>query len=194
MATLDVHGLGPLLQRAAAGDGRALDELLAWLRLYLHKKVRDQLGAGPDGRIDRSAIVHSVCRRFLVHFPELEGPDVPPLLCWVAKVVRNRVNDELRRIARQPTHLLGSDILELADPRPTAESQARADLAAEVASALARLPACERRVVETRWFDHQPDEATAAELGITVNYVHVLRFRAMEKLREMLARTAEASR
>jgi RNA polymerase sigma factor (sigma-70 family) len=193
MATLDVHGLEPLLHRAAAGDGRALDELLARLRPYLHSKVREQLGATPDGRVDQSAIVGSVCRRFLIHFPELETPSVPLLLGWVAAVVRNRVTDELRRIARQPT-LLGSAVVSVRDRRPTAESQARAELAAEVASALARLPARERRVVETKWFDPQPDEETAQELGITVNYVRQLRFRALDKLREMLARTAEASR
>jgi RNA polymerase sigma-70 factor (ECF subfamily) len=176
-----------------AGDGRALNEFLAWLRPYLHGKVREQLGARPDGRIDESAIVGSVCGRFLVHFPELESPSVPPLLGWVGAVVRNRVIDELRRIGRQPTSL-GSAVLSVRDPRATAESQAQAELAAEVASAVARLPARERRVVETRWFDPQPDEETAQELGITVNYVRQLRFRALEKLRGMLADIVEASR
>lgn len=193
MPTKDLYGLEPLLYRAMAGDGRALDELLARLRPYLHKKVREQLGPRPDGRINQSDIVVSVCRRFVIHFPELEGSSVPLMLGWVATVVRNRVNDELRRIAREPA-LLGSAVVSLRDPRPTAESQARAERAAEVASALARLPAREQRVVESKWFDHQPDEETARELGITVNHVRQLRFRALDKLREMLEHTMEASR
>jgi RNA polymerase sigma factor (sigma-70 family) len=193
MATLDLYGLEPLLHRAMAGDGRALNELLAWLRPYLHGKVREQLGAGHDGRMDQSAIVGSVLRRFFIHFPELESPSVPLMLGWVTAVVRNRVTDELRRIGRQPD-LLGSAVVSLRDPRPTAESQDRARVVAEVASAVARLPARERRVVEAKWFDRQPDEETAQELGITVNYVRQLRFRALEKLREMLADTVEASR
>ena len=193
MATLDVHGLEPLLRRAMAGDGRALNELLARLRPYLHSKVREQLGATPDGRIDDSVSVGSVCRRFLVHFPELESPSVPLLLGWVAAVVRNRVTDELRRIGRQPD-LLGSAVVSLRDHRPTSESQDRAWVVAQVASAVARLPARERRVVETKWFDPQPDEETAQELGITANHVRQLRFRALEELRELLAPTMEASR
>jgi RNA polymerase sigma factor (sigma-70 family) len=193
MPTKDLYGLEPLLHRAMAGDGRALDKLLAGLRLYMHKQVREQLGPRPDGRINQSDIVVSVCRRFVINFPELEGRSVPRILGWVAKVVRNRVNDELRRIARDPD-LLGPAVVYLRDPRPTAESQARAERAAEVASALARLPAREQRVVESKWFDPQPDEETARELGITVNHVHQLRFRALEKLREMLVRTMEASR
>lgn len=193
MATLDVHGLEPLLHRATAGDGRALDELLARLRPYLHKKVREQLGAGPNGQIDQSSLVESVLCRLVLHFPELESRSVPLLLGWVAAVVRNRVKDELKRISRQPA-LLGTAIVSVRDPRPTAESQARAEVVAEVAKALARLPVRERRVVETKWFDPQPDEATAQELGITVNYVRQLRFRALEELREMLACIAEASR
>jgi RNA polymerase sigma factor (sigma-70 family) len=194
MAMLDVHGLEPLLQRVLAKDGQAFGELLARLRQYLHAKVRQQLGASADGRIDQSALVQSVCRRVCVHFSELEGPTVPVLLGWIGAIVRNRVNDELRRLARHPVHTLGSDIVALADPRPDVASQARAELAAELASALARLPTRERRVVETRWFDPQPDEATAAELGITVNHVRQLRYRALEKLRELLGPTVEASR
>jgi RNA polymerase sigma factor (sigma-70 family) len=151
----------------------------------MHHRVRKQLGAGADGRIDESVIVQSVCRRLSVHFPDLEDPNVPVLLRWVARVVRNRVIDELRRLANQPG-LLGSAILELADHRLTPESQARAALAAEVASALAQLPERERVVVETKWFDRQPDEDTARELNITVNHVRQLRFRALEKLRNLL--------
>src|SRR5262249_8280230 len=131
--------------------------------------------------------------RVFVHFHELEGPTVPRLLGWIGAIVRNRVNDELRRLARHPAHPLGSDVLTLADPRPAAESRDRAELAAEVASALGRLPERQRRVLETRWFERQPDEATAAELGITVNHVHQLRFQALKKLRQLLKHREEGS-
>src|SRR5262249_26503115 len=67
MATLDVHELEPLLQRALAEDGQAFNELLARLRRYMHAQVRKQLGAGADGPIDTSAIVQSVCRKVFVH-------------------------------------------------------------------------------------------------------------------------------
>jgi RNA polymerase sigma factor (sigma-70 family) len=193
MVMLDVHGLEPLLQRVLAKDGQAFDQLLARLRRYMHAKVRKQLSNRADGPIDLSVIVQSVCRRVVVHFHELEEPTVPRLLGWIGVIVRNRVNDELRRIARHSIHSLGSDVLILADPRPAAESQGRAELAAEVAAALAELPERQRRVVESRWFDRQPDEATAQELGITVNHVRQLRFRALERLRELLQHLGEAN-
>ena len=188
MATLDVHELEPLLQRAQAKDGQAFGELLARLRRYLHAQVRKQLGASADGPIDASALVQSVCRRVLVHFRELEGSTVPLLLGWIGVIVRNRVNDELRRLARYPVHSLGSDVVILADPRPAADSQ---ELAAEVAAALAQLPARQRRVVESRSFDRQPDEVTARELGISVNLVRQLRFRALNRLRKLLQHREE---
>jgi RNA polymerase sigma factor (sigma-70 family) len=193
MATLDVHELEPLLQRVLAGDGQALNELLARLRRYMHAKVRRQLGADADGRIDRSALVQSTCRRVIEHFPELEGPTVPRLLAWIGAIVRNRVNDELRRLARQPVDPLGSGAVTVPDPRPVAVSRDRAELAAEVASALARLPERQRRVVETRWFERQPDEDTARQMGITVNHVHQLRFQALKKLRQLLKHREEDS-
>jgi RNA polymerase sigma factor (sigma-70 family) len=193
MATLDVHELEPLLQRAQAKDGQALGELLARLRGYMHAQVRKQLGANADGRIDHSSLVQSVCGRVVVHFDELEGSTVPLLLGWIGAIVRNRVNDELRRLAGHPVHSLGSDVVILADPRPTVGSQDRAELAAEVAWALAQLPDRQRRVVETRWFEDQPDATTAKGLGITVNHVHQLRFQALKKLRQLLKHLEEAS-
>jgi RNA polymerase sigma-70 factor (ECF subfamily) len=188
---VDAHGLKPLLERVLAKDGKAFNELLARLRPYLHAKVRERLGVRGDGRIDESALVQSVCRRVIIHFHELEGPTVPILLGWIGKIVKNRVKDELRR---HPPSPLGYDVILVPDPRSGADSKDRADLPAEVAAALAQLPARERRVVETRWFDRQPDEATAAELGITVNHVHQLRFRALEKLRPLLGHCVEESR
>jgi RNA polymerase sigma-70 factor (ECF subfamily) len=193
MAMLDVHGLEPLLERVLARDPQAFGELLARLRRYMHAQVRKQLGAQADGPIEASALVQSVCRRVVVHFHKLEGPTVPLLLGWIGAIVRNRVNDELRRLARQPVQSLGSDVLVLADTRPDAGSRQRAEQAAEVAAALAQLPARQRRVVESRWFDRQPDEATAKELGVTVNHVRQLRFRALEKLRELLKHLGEVS-
>ena len=193
MATIDIHELEPLLDRARAGDGRAFNELLARLRPYLHSIVLERLGCMPDGRIDRSVIVQSVLRRFVINFPKLEGPGVPPILGWVATVARRRVVDELRRIGREPD-LLGSAVVFVCDPGPSTESQDRADVVAKVASALTRLPPRERRVVETRWFERQPDGVTARELGITVNHVRQLRFRALVKLRETLACVLEATR
>jgi RNA polymerase sigma factor (sigma-70 family) len=186
MAPVDVHGLVPLLQRVLGGEGRAFNELLAQLRPYIHRQVRDRLGVDGQGRIDQSALVQSVCRRVVVHFPDLKGLTVPSLLGWIRRIAENRVNDELRRLAHDPLRPVGSDIQFLAQPGPEADSLDRAQLAAEVARALAQLPERERRVVETRWFDRQPDEATAAELGVTVNHVHQLRFRALEKLRRLL--------
>lgn len=186
MANLDLHGLEPLLQRVQAGDGPAFNELLGRLRTYMHAQVRRQLGARGDGGIDRSAIVESVCRRVLIHFHELEGSTVPLLLGWVGTIVRNRVNDELRRVATHPVHPLGSDVLRLADHREPVASADAAELAAEVAVALGELSPRHRRVVESRWFEHQPDEVVAAELGITVNHVRQLRFQALKKLRGLL--------
>jgi RNA polymerase sigma factor (sigma-70 family) len=192
MSTLDVHDLEPLLQRVLAGDGQAFNELLARLRRYMHGLVNQQLDGNANGPIDHSEVVQSALRRIHEHFNEWKGSKAPSLLSWVRSIVHNRVIEELRRSPPRVLSL-GSDIAVLADPRPPDESQERADLAAAVASALAQLPDRLRRVVETRWFERQPDERTAQELGITVNHVHQLRFQALEKLRPLLKHLEEAS-
>jgi RNA polymerase sigma factor (sigma-70 family) len=158
----------------------------------MHGLVRQQLGAPADGSLDHSNLVQSVLRRILEHFHEWEGSTVPQLLGWVRSIVTNRVIDELRRRTGHPVTSLGSHVVLLADPRPADESPERAERAAAVAAALAQLPERLRRVVESRWFERQPDETTARELGITVNHVHQLRFQALEKLRPLLKHWEEA--
>jgi RNA polymerase sigma factor (sigma-70 family) len=127
----------------------------------------------------------------VAHFADLEGPTVPRLLGWIRTIVQNRVTEELRRLACRPVRMLGSDVLLLRQPDPDSQSLARAEQVAQVAQALNRLPERQRRVVESRWFDQLPDEQTAAELGITVNHVRQLRFRALQQLRELLGHQKE---
>src|SRR5688500_18008314 len=96
MSELDRYQLRPLLERVAAGDREALNELFTKLRPYLHALVRRTLGAEWK---DASDVVQSSLRRINENLDDLltDDPTVPHLLAWIKKIVRNRAIDEARR-------------------------------------------------------------------------------------------------
>src|SRR5262245_9614075 len=186
---LDRHQLRPLLERVAAGDRAALNELFGRLRPYLHALVRKTLG--PDWK-DSSDIVQSSLRRINENLDDVLGddPTVPHLLAWIKKIVRNRAIDEARKRAGAPAH--DSQLAHIAEPHTPAEAADRERRALGVLSALGRLPEKQRQVVELHYFDRLRDVEISARLGGSVAAIRVLRCRALKQLRRWMETADDA--
>jgi RNA polymerase sigma-70 factor (ECF subfamily) len=190
MTDVDRHELRPLLERVAAGDRQALNELFTRLRPYLHALVRRTLG--PDWK-DGSDIVQSSLRRINENIDDLlaDDPTVPHLLAWVKKIVRNRAIDEARKRAGAP--VTGHDSQMDHTPGPPGEdARQRERRAVGVMAALGRLPERQRQVVELHYFDRLRDAEISARLGGSVAAVRVLRCRALKELRRLMESDHEA--
>ncbi|MFO0846826.1 MAG: RNA polymerase sigma factor, partial [Gemmataceae bacterium] len=157
MTDLDRHQLRPLLDRAAAGDRDALNDLLGRLRPYLHAVVRQTLGGEWK---DASDVVQSSLRRINENIDDLLGddPTVPHLLAWIKKIVRNRAIDEARRRGRAARFSHDSALSNLPEGETPAARAAREARALAVLNALSRLPERQRQVVELHYFDRLRDE------------------------------------
>jgi RNA polymerase sigma-70 factor (ECF subfamily) len=180
----DRYQLRPLLERVAAGDRLALNELFAQLRPYLHALVRRTLG--PDWK-ETSDIVQSGLRRINENLDDLLGddPSVPHLLAWIKKIVRNRAIDEARR-RNGAAGGCDSVLAEVPEPRSPEEAAERDARALAVLAALRRLPERQRQVVELHYFDRLRDEEITARLGGSVAAIRVLRCRALKELRRLM--------
>src|SRR5262245_15334251 len=182
---LDRHQLRPLLERVAAGDRAALNELFGRLRPYLHALVRKTLG--PDWK-DTSDIVQSSLRRINENFDDLlaDDPTVPHLLAWIKKIVRNRAIDEARR--RGGHAMTGGDSVLDNQPQPVSPEAAaeRDGRALSVMAALRKLPERQRQVVELHYFDRLKDNEISERLGGSVAAIRVLRCRALKELRRLM--------
>ena len=188
---LDRHQLGPLLERVAAGDRGALNELFARLRPYLHVLVRRTLGQ--DWK-DASDIVQSSLRRINENIDDLLGddPTVPHLLAWIKKIVRHRAIDEARRRASRPAQGGDAHLENLPQAVGDPELAEREGRSLRLLSALGKLPERQRLVVELHYFDRLRDEEIRRRLGGSVAAIRVLRCRALKELRRLMEANDEA--
>jgi RNA polymerase sigma-70 factor (ECF subfamily) len=187
MTTTDKHQLGPLLERAAAGDTQAWDAFFRQLRPYLHALVLRALGPEQRGPLDFSDIVQSCLRRVWEHFPQAhEDLAVSRLLGWIEAIVRNRCCDAVRRALRDPARPAGPAPSDIPERLPPDQAVQRDRQAARLAAALGRLSEREHQAVVLYWFERLPDAVIGERLGGSPGAVRVLRFRALKKLRRLM--------
>ncbi len=186
MPNPDRHGLEPLLAGARAGDRAAFNALLEKLRPYLHKLVHERLGN--EAVLDHSGLVQEGLLAVARNFADFRGSSVGQLLGWVRQIIRSRVIDALRQRRREPARRVGSWLLErLACGVPDGEQDRRQRRFGSVAGALSRLAPRRRQVIELSFLEGLSDEEIGRRLGGSAGAVRVLRFRALEELRQRLA-------
>jgi RNA polymerase sigma-70 factor (ECF subfamily) len=176
-----------------AGDAEALDALLTKIRPYLHALMRARLGSEPRAGLDNSALVQEALVRIYQNITRLREPSVPLLLAWVGRIVRNLVIDALRVHQHDAGRLPVPDPSDVWNKDSSNESQDRRDRRAlRVAEALGRMPARRRQVIELSFFEKLSDTEIGRRLGGSEGAVRVLRFRALEDLRRLLASSPDS--
>lgn len=125
---------------------------------------------------------------FLKALAGLSGYRGGGFAAWVFRIAHNAVTDRHRR--RRPTEPMeAASDTEDAGSTPEEVAVAHAEREA-LRRALAALPDDQRSAIELRLADW-PDERTAVALGKTVAAVKKLRFRAVRRLRKVLAPSME---
>jgi len=154
-----------LLQQAKAGDGRALDRLLARYLPILTRWASGRLPRGARDMIETQDIVQDAIVRAVGHLDEFEARREGALQAYLRTALYNRIRDEARRVARNPVRVAAED-LEFADrtPSPLEEVIGRETLDLYEA-ALAQLRPEDREAVIARVELEMPYEELAKALG-----------------------------
>jgi RNA polymerase sigma-70 factor (ECF subfamily) len=145
---MDAESSLGLVERAKAGDASALERLIIrylprlrrWTRRAFPSWARD--GADTDDLVQET-VWNAV--RNLPHFT-MEGDHA--LRAYMKRAARNRVNDEIKRIARRPRRSQLSPDYPSQTPRPDETASAREDRW-RCRVALCRLRIEDRRMIET---------------------------------------------
>jgi RNA polymerase sigma-70 factor (ECF subfamily) len=193
-----------LLQRAGAGDQRALGELFERHRMRLRRMVQIRLAQRLRGRIDPSDVLQDTyleLSRSLALY--LQDPKLPFFL-WLRflagkklqAVHRHHLGTHMRDVRREVSlhagglpqassqslaaHLLG---------RLTSPSQAamRAELRVRVQQALDSMPLLDREVLALRHFEQLNNTETAQVLGLTEAAASNRFMRALKRLKSILS-------
>ncbi len=184
---------GPLLARARTGDREAAETLLARdagrLRLY----VRARIGGALARRVDVDDVVQETLFRAFSALPRFEGEDGGRFFGFLATLARHVLADVARAARRQKRSARVEPIapadwsrssLALREPRAETPGPATRVVLSEdqrrIESALASLPAHQRRVIVLRQLEQRSARDVAALTGSTEGAVHALYRRALQ--------------
>jgi RNA polymerase sigma-70 factor, ECF subfamily len=194
---------GEALDRAAAGDPSAWQDLVRAHRDRLRRMVALRLDPRLRGRIDPSDVVQETLLDAAGLLAGYRRDPPLPFYLWLRQLAGTRLAKAhrhhlgaLRRDARREVALPGERLPEVSsaalaehlagrEPRPS-EAAARAELRARLEEVLGRLDPLDREVLALRHFEQLSNAEAAAVLALTESAASKRYVRALERLRERL--------
>jgi len=177
--------LTPLVERARAGDERALDALLVALEPVVQRFGR-RLCRQDD---DAEDVTQDTLLALSQHLGDFEAR--ASLTSWVFALARSACVRRRRGLKNRP-HASTDGLPEAADAAPSPEERiALREETAALARAVAALPRVHQEVLFLRDLEGRPAAEAASALGITVDALKSRLHRAREALREALGPNGE---
>lgn len=181
-----------LLRRWNAGEGEALDAILARERDWLEGRVRARLGPKLRQKAETEDFVQDALLEFFRYGPRFEVQSRRHLRGLLGRIVENALRGKAKWFDRQRRQLAAErpldprDTLSFEPAAPTAyrpsriaqqgESEARLRLAVEL------LDPADREVIVLRQWEELPFAEVAARLGIQEDAARMRLNRALKKL------------
>ncbi|HEY1375687.1 MAG TPA: sigma-70 family RNA polymerase sigma factor [Gemmataceae bacterium] len=189
-----------LLDRAAAGDGSARDDLLRRHRDRLRRMVAVRADPRLAARVDPSDVVQETLAEAAGRLDGYLRDRPLPFYPWLRQIAQRRLIDLHRRHVRarrrsvvreEPAGLPDRSAVQLAERLFARQSSPSAGLHRRerrdrVRAALAALPDADREVLVLRVLEELPTRDIAAVLGITESSVRSRQVRALDKLKTLL--------
>lgn len=179
-----------LLVRARDGDGVAREELLERLRPRLVLWASARLGPALRTEADPEDVAQDALLAVHKRLDEFKGDDRRAFLGWIFTVAENRIRDLADRAGAAKRQRAELPRRERTSP---SEAAARAELAARLAAAVARLDEPHRQVIQMRRFEELEVPEIARRLDRSENAVRILYCRAVAALRDAMKQEGRAS-
>jgi RNA polymerase sigma-70 factor (ECF subfamily) len=197
-----------LLERVAASDARAAEQLWESYRAPLRRMIDLRLDRVLSRRLDASDVVQDVLIRASQRLPEYLRNPVLPFDAWLRQIARDAMIDEHRRhrgAARrsldheQPLAAAFGDrssldlAAQLRDPELTPAAAAlRGELERRFQAALVKLDDDDREIILLRHFEQLSNSEAARTLGLSEAAAGMRHLRALRRLRALLGETPSA--
>ena len=182
--------MGELAVRAAQGDARATEGLLARVRLMVHRYCRARLGRLPGCEHAADDVAQEVCIAVLNALPRYRDQG-RPFEAFVFGIAAHKIADVQRTAMRLavPTE----DLPDGPDDRLGPEDEVlRESDAARARELLNLLPAQQRELLILRVAVGLSAEETGAALGMSAGAVRVAQHRALSRLRALAGEQVSA--
>ncbi len=188
------------LHDAVEGDSTALSSLLEHFGPCVASHLNDRMASKWRGSIQVEDVMQVTFLEAFLQIEQLKARDSSTFLSWLRRIAENNLMDATRGLQAekrpQPSKRASgrdssggfSDLLELLAGAGTTPSRrlAKKEAAEIINAALERLPRDYRRVLELYDLDGRSGPEVAKEIGRSRGAVHMLRARALDRLREEL--------
>ena len=185
----DDRAFAELLVAARAGDGDALEEILAITETRLRQCVDRRLGARLRASLRRSDVLQNTYLAMLDALPKFVGTTPDEFVSWVAQLIENDIRRQHRwfgaKKRRAPSRTSQRNLLAgiLAEPVPTPSAEmSRVEEHAAVRTALGRLQPEYREVIQLAVFDGLSHKEIALRTGRSSGACRMLLLRARAAL------------
>lgn len=180
------------LRQAQAGDGPALNRLLADVRPYLKDVVERLRRDQRYGAWDASDVVQGCLLRVAQHAAGVRAATSAEFLSWLATVARHGFLEALRDARRQKRDVRnevalpedGQGVVQLpADDSSPSQHAVRQEEQYAWEAAIRRLAPDDQQILRMRFHDRRPWAEIAVAMGRSEDAAKRLYFRAVERLR-----------
>lgn len=187
-----------LLRRAVAGDGPALDGLMARYCRRLSGYIAPRLPADLRGTLEVEDVLQEISMEVFRTIGTLEGADAKSFWGWLCRLAEHRLRDLVRagRAAKRGGERIAVDaqsdsvacLLEqvAVTSRTPSMSAARHEAASAVLAALDRIPEDYRLALRLRYLEGLAPAEIAARMGRKEGSVRLLCHRGLKQLAEAL--------
>ena len=194
---------GDLIERAGAGDMRALAEVLERNRERLKQMVRTRLDPRLRGRLDPSDVIQEAYLDAARRLPEYVRDPAVPFFLWLRKLTAQRLIDLHRQHLGAKMRDAGLEVSLYSGAFPQASSLSlaaqllgrfsspsraamRAEIQIRVQEALNSMDAIDREILALRHFEMLTNGEVAQVLGIKNTTASNRYVRALKRLTEVL--------
>ena len=187
-----------LLAKAIAGDSEALTTLLETYGPKVRRKL--SIASTWQASMDAADVMQVTYIEVFSRIGKLKDRTLDAFEAWITQVAQNNLRDAIRQLGRakrpnpqrrvQPTGGEDSYVILLDAVGATSHTASRAMMASEAKSflhkAMQQLPESYRAVVELYDLQGRTGPEVAAAIGRSPGAVHMLRARALARLREII--------
>jgi RNA polymerase sigma-70 factor, ECF subfamily len=187
-----------LLQQVRQGNPKALDQLLALHRDYLHRLIDLRLDGRLRARIDASDVVQEALLEALRRMPDYLAREPMPFLLWLRQTACQRLIDlrrqhlgaECRKADRERALPASSSLLlakaVMGGAQPPERLLQEKELVGQVRQALAALAEDDAEIILLRNFEDLSNQEAAQVLGVEPSAASKRYGRALLRLRQRL--------
>lgn len=188
-----------LLQKSVEGDRDCLGQLLSTAIPELRQSLAGQISQKWQAKLDVDDVIQVTCMEAFLSIQHFSPQGSESFAAWLRRIAKNNLRDAIEslsadkrpdpamevRAANEDSHVALYEYLGGKTHSPSRQAR-REEAKSSLSRSVGRLPEDYRTVITLRELEELPVAEVAQRMGRSEGAVHMLRARALDRLRELM--------